>query len=128
MASLEGPPFSIEIDRSRDGAWVLLVTGEVDPHTAPDLDGCLRECETDGVTQVVVDFTESTLLDSTGLGVLIAAQGRLEERGVELKVAGANRVVGHVFGVTGLDRVFQLHASTAAALDGDGAVPHNPPS
>jgi anti-sigma B factor antagonist len=125
----EAPPFRVHLERRQDGVCVLVVFGEVDMHAAPELDRSLRECEYDGVKQVVVDFTDSTLLDSTGLGVLVAAQNRLEERGVPLKVAGTNRLIRQVFGITGLDRVFRLHASTEAALDGkpthDGQPKHD---
>lgn len=124
----EAHPFRIHLERRHDGVCVVVVFGEVDMHAAPELDRSLRECECDGVKQVVVDFTDSTLLDSTGLGILIAAQTRLEERGVPLKVAGTNGLIRRVFGITGLDRVFPLHGSTEAALDGDGAGTHLRPT
>lgn len=116
---LEEIPFRIHVERRADGRCVVVAAGEADVHAAPELDRCLRQCEGGGkVTQVVVDLTETTLLDSTALGILVAAHSRFAKDKIPLKLACTNRLVRRVLTVTGLDRILPVYASLEEALDG----------
>jgi anti-sigma B factor antagonist len=120
----QGPPvaarlFRLHVEHRTDGRFVLVAVGEADIQAAPQLDRSIRKCEDDGeVSLVVVDLTGATLLDSTALGVLVAAHGRLAKRGIPLKLVCTNRLIKRVLTITGLDRVFDIYTSSLAALDG----------
>jgi anti-sigma B factor antagonist len=114
-------PFSVHLERRPAGDCVVVAIGEVDLHAAPELDRYIRQCEDGELSQIVVDLTDATLLDSTALGVLVAAHNRLAKQQVPLKLACTNRLILRVLTTTGLDRVFSVHDSTLAALDGQGA-------
>ena len=98
-----------------DGVTVLELEGEVDMHTAPAFKDALLEAIDDGAQRIVVDACKVTLMDSTGLGVLVSGQRRLSPVGGSLAVACSGRV-GRLLEITGLHHVFTLHASREEAL------------
>lgn len=107
-----------------DGTRVVSVLGELDLSTAPEfereLDSAL-DLEPRG-GGVVVDLTSCLFMDSTALGVLIAARKRCGDSEDRLSVVAADRNVLKVFEVTGLDRMFAIHASRDAALSQEAAA------
>ena len=68
--------FSISIS-DRDGRAVVVIRGELDLATAPDLEAAIHGPLDDG-QDVVVDLRELDFMDSTGLRVLVAAHARVE--------------------------------------------------
>jgi anti-anti-sigma factor len=69
--------FSISTSE-RDGRAVVVVRGELDLATAPDLDAALIELQ-EVKQDVVLDLRELAFMDSTGLRVIVAAHARAEE-------------------------------------------------
>lgn len=98
------------------GVAIVVVTGEVDATTAPALAAALDAQVAAGATRVVLDLAGTTLLDSTGLGVLVRANRRLRSAGGALALAGATRLVRRVLEVTGVERELPAHADVDAAL------------
>jgi anti-sigma B factor antagonist len=97
------------------GMFVLTVDGEIDLYTAPELERELLPGVENGATGVLIDLTDCRFIDSTALGVLLRARGRLNgARGIALVAADPH--VRKVFEVTGLDRIFAIHPTRAAAL------------
>jgi anti-sigma B factor antagonist len=111
--------FSIE-DRPMGGdAHVVAVTGEIDLFTAPEFKQRVSAPIDAGRTNVIVDLTATTFIDSSSLGVLIGAHRRLKLRGGSLVVVCDNDAIVKTFRITGLDGVFPLVRSLDDALDGD---------
>src|SRR5215475_4941292 len=105
--------------RTVAGYLVLEVAGEIDVYTAPQLRERLISLVDGGARQVVVDLGRVEFLDSTGLGVLVGALKRLRGAGGELfLVCGQERLL-KIFRITGLDRVFTLYPTVAAATAAD---------
>ena len=86
---------------------VLEVAGELDLAYAGELRDKLAEASTPG-GHVVVDLGRVEFLDSTALGVLVAAAKRLHGTGGELVVRSPRPHIRRVFELTGLDRVLAL--------------------
>ena len=108
--------FSID-DRAVDGeTHVVAVTGEIDLFTAPEFKQRVSAPIDAGRTHVVVDLTETTFIDSTGLGVLIRGVERLNTEGGRLAVVCVDPNIVKVFEVTGLDRIFTIYSTRDEAL------------
>jgi anti-anti-sigma factor len=101
---------SFEVNVDGGGDVVVLVKGEVDMATAPQLAACLDD-HTD--RDVVVDLSEVPFLDSSGISVLVHARQVSRERGHTLRVTGEQENVRTVLEVTGL----------LESLHGDGSRP-----
>jgi anti-sigma B factor antagonist len=95
---------------------VIALKGEVDLYTCPELKQELLRVIDDGATLVVVDLSETTFIDSTGLGVLIRGVERLQSEGGRLAVVCTDPNMTKVFEVTGLNRVFSIYSSRNEAL------------
>jgi anti-sigma B factor antagonist len=105
----------MRIERDERGAWsVVSVSGEVDLATSPELRDALNAA-LEASTQVVIDLSQVSFLDSTGLGVLVQAHQRAEAEGASLRLVVTESSVRRVIDVTGLSRVFSLHDSLGAA-------------
>jgi anti-sigma B factor antagonist len=104
------------VSTTQDGDYaVVAVTGELDVYTAPVLEESLGELVEGGNPRLVVDLTEVTFMDSTGLGLLIKALKWTRELDGSLKIVANTDKVLKVFRVTGLDGVLSLHETRAEA-------------
>jgi anti-sigma B factor antagonist len=109
--------FSIETEQVGDARHVIALTGEVDLYTAPELKTQMLEAIADGAMDVIVDFTQTTFIDSTTLGVLVGGVKRLREKGGRLSIVCSDRNITKIFEITGLDRVFTIYPTRAEALE-----------
>ncbi len=90
-----------------DDAVVIAVAGELDPHTAPDLEGMIDARSTAGAT-IVLDLGDLRFIDSSGLRVIIAAHKALEERGGRLVIRRPTETAVRLLAITGLDEVLHV--------------------
>ena len=110
---------TFEIAEKRiDGVSVLTVSGEIDLATAPDLRERLMAQEADQVSAIVVDLTGVSFIDSTALGVLVAAYRRQEDAGRTLKLVVTEPRILKVLEITDLTSVFPVFASVDEAVGG----------
>ena len=56
----------------------------------------------------VVDFAKLDYISSAGLGVLLAAQKKLSEKGHALKLVNVNSHIKDVFHFSGFDQIFDI--------------------
>ena len=113
--------FDIKTEHLNQDAWVISLAGEVDLYTAPEFKQKLLEVIAGGAKQVVVDFTHTTFIDSTTLGVLVGGVKRLRANDGQLSLVCSDRNITKIFEITGLDRVFTIYptrAEAVAKLDG----------
>lgn len=103
--------------RTEGSAVVLHVYGEVDLSTAGELEQAVAAELAAEPTDLVVDLTDVTFLDSAGLGVLAHGHVKAEER-VRLRVVVTSEVVLKPLRLTGLDRLLEVYPSVEAALRG----------
>jgi anti-sigma B factor antagonist len=95
---------------------VIELGGEVDLYTAPEFKERLVQVIEDGKKQLVVDLSKATFIDSTTLGVLVGGVKRLRPTGGSLALVCTDQNITKIFEITGLDRVFPIHASREEAL------------
>jgi len=101
-------------DNLRDDRAVVTATGEIDLATSPALRTRLQDAIGRHRT-VIVDLSDVTFIDSTGLGVLIGGLRRVNEAGGEMRVVIADPRVLKIFEITGLTGLFSIHSSLAEA-------------
>ncbi len=106
-----GLEFVISSRRIATGTFVVAASGEVDLYTAPELERALAGPLAEGVTQLVVDLSEATFVDSTALHVFLRAAGQLDREAGELIVVVPDPNVRKVFEITGVGRFFSVVSS-----------------
>ncbi len=74
------PDLELESHPAADGDTVI-VRGEIDMATAPQLRDLLNELVDGGSTRILLDCRGLDFLDSSGIGVLVAVRKRLGEDG-----------------------------------------------
>jgi anti-sigma B factor antagonist len=108
---------AVEAIRQSSDVAVLVIHGQADLHSAPELREQLHGAIDDGAFHVVVDLTDATFVDSMTLGVLLGGVKRLRPQGGQLRVVVTQPGLRRIFEVTLLDRVFTLFPTREAALD-----------
>jgi anti-sigma B factor antagonist len=123
MNEIRDSLFETKVDRL-ENITVVRAFGEIDAATAPALAVALQEATEPSLHLLVVDLTMVTLLDSSGLGVLIAYLNQLKawrdetEVGMgptEMRLVVSERIL-KVLSVTGLDAVFSIVPTMEAAF------------
>ena len=102
---------SIDIREAGEGRSSWPIAGEIDLATAPLLAGALRwytECD------VIVDLSAVTLLDASGLTVLIRTRKRLRRTGHTLRTTGESGGVLAAMRVAGLVDTFHRRSAEDA--------------
>jgi anti-sigma B factor antagonist len=108
--------FDIKTEQLAHSAYVISLSGEVDLYTAPEFKQQLLDVIGKGATDVVVDFSDTTFIDSTTLGVLVGGVKRLRTNDGQLSLVCSDRNITKIFEITGLDRVFTIHPTREEAL------------
>ena len=75
----------------------------------------LAQLLSDQAKKIIFDLGGVTILDSTGIGILVVCQGKVAKAGGRLRVAGASGFVEDTLKTTGVDRLLQLFPTVAAA-------------
>src|ERR671926_716965 len=109
--------FDIKTEELGDGAYVISLAGEVDLYTAPEFKQQLLEVIGQGARNVVVDFTDTTFIDSTTLGVLVGGVKRLRSNDGQLSLVCSDRNITKIFEITVLDRVFTIYPTRQSAIE-----------
>ena len=125
-ASSASPPgstaFTISL-RELDGSTsVLTVAGELDLCSAPTLKWALTDALTGGCSELIVDLSPVTFIDSTALSVLVGVQRRLSA-GARLAIVCANAKVLEIMELTGLVALFELFETLEQALGASTTAP-----
>lgn len=120
--------FDIKTEQLNDESYVISLAGEVDLYTAPEFKQQLLEVIGQGAKEVVVDFTDTTFIDSTTLGVLVGGVKRLRSADGQLSLVCSDRNITKIFEITGLDRVFTIYPTRDDALAKLGTTGTNPPA
>jgi len=116
--------FDIKTEQLSDDSYVISLAGEVDLYTAPEFKQQLLEVIGQGGKQVIVDFTTTTFIDSTTLGVLVGGVKRLRTNDGQLSLVCSDRNITKIFEITGLDRVFTISETRDEAVAKLNGAPH----
>jgi anti-sigma B factor antagonist len=100
------------IHRQLPEGWAVAApAGEVDLLTAPELTAQLLAALNTRSSRLVVDLRGVSFMDCRGLGALLAARRRASDIGGIVCLVGANAQITQMLAITGLDRLFPIHAS-----------------
>lgn len=84
------------------GGTLLVLEGEVDPHTTEQLDEAVDAALADAGGDLVLELSGVTFIDSAGLRSLIRAQRQVDEAGGSLVLRAPRPSTRRVLEITGL--------------------------
>jgi anti-sigma B factor antagonist len=99
-----------------DTTHVVALRGEIDALTAPKLASRLFGLADEGKRRVVVDLSEVTFMDSTGIGVLLNALSHFTARHGELVVVCSDERILRPFELAGIVRLLTIYDTREKAL------------
>ncbi len=81
-----------------------------------ELQETIAQCAELGNKHLLICLSETKMIKSTALGVLISAHSNYVRRGGRLKICQVDRYVENVFIITKLSLVFDIYPDEASAL------------
>ena len=111
-------PFRIEAEAQgvESNVIVIRMAGRLNAASSPETKARLKGLAGEGPKHLLLDLSELSFIDSSGLSALVAGYKAAVEAGGNLKLACLDPQVREVFALTHLDRVFETYPDKAAAL------------
>ncbi len=100
----------MEIEKKK-GYLIVSLNGEFDIESSQTLKEEVRKNLTSENSNIVIDLTKVSYVDSSGLGTLIALQKDARFNGGSLSIVGASEQVKRVMKMTNLDKLFDFYTS-----------------
>ncbi len=101
--------------RTEADVSVLGVVGEIDVFTAPEFKRAINNAIESGVTDLVIDLSQVSYMDSSGFGTLLGATKRVRLKGGSINLVGCNEAIERMMKITRLDTVFNLFRTVPEA-------------
>ena len=108
----------MKIEHEQKGKVLLVTPNEsrLDAGVAQSFKSKMSELVEAGHVDIVIDLSKVTLIDSSGLGVLVSILKKLGEKG-EIRLCGLRDNIKSLFQLTRLDKVFAIYHSQAEAVE-----------
>lgn len=104
----------LQISSSTDFTLVKIQSSRIDAINSPELRTQVKELTDSGVNRIIIDLSNVTFMDSSGLGTIVSILKMLGVTG-DLVIAGATGVVADLFTLTRMDRVFRMCTDAESA-------------
>lgn len=103
--------------KESNGIAIIELQGDVVDvsHTAQVRDK-MREFVSKGIKKVIFDLSKVTLMNSLGIGILIAALTTMKSNKGELKLSGVTERIKSLLVITRLVTIFECHDSIEEAV------------
>jgi anti-sigma B factor antagonist len=104
--------------QSRDGRGVTVVKveGQLIVGNRQELKDLVGAALDKGERRILIDFSQTGYIDSSGLGALVSISKRVREAGGELRLSGLNEDLRSLFELTKLDTLFAIAETPQQAL------------
>lgn len=102
--------------RSNEPVQILQLKGELDAHTASELEAAFQHCQEKEHYQIVVNGEQLQYISSAGLGVFMAHIEEIREQGGDIKIAELQPKVFNVFDLLGFTMLFDIESTEEEAI------------
>jgi anti-sigma B factor antagonist len=108
---------SVSVPESAGATYsVVVLAGEVDATNSDELYGVLESVVTQEPRLLIVDMSELSFMDSTGLRMLLRSSRALDQQGGVLALAAPQVSVARVLQLTRADQLIPVYESVADAI------------
>lgn len=108
---------NLKIGRKREGsADVLVLDGQLDTYTAPDLDRAIEELVSKGSQWIILECSGLNYVSSAGFSVFIESHAELAEKGRKFALAGMPERIRRFFDMLGFSQIVSVYNTLEEAL------------
>jgi anti-sigma B factor antagonist len=98
------------------GVAVVQVEGQLIVGNRQELKDLVQAALDQGERRLLIDFSRTGYIDSSGLGALVSISKKIREAGGELRLSGLNEDLRSLFELTKLDTLFAIAETPKQAL------------
>jgi anti-sigma B factor antagonist len=102
--------------KDRSGVAVVQVEGQLIVGNRQELKELVQAALDKGERRILIDFSRTGYIDSSGLGALVSISRKIREAGGELRLSGLNEDLRSLFELTKLDTLFAVAETPQQAL------------
>ena len=102
--------------KDASGVAVLQVEGQLVVGNRQELKELVQAALDAGERRILIDFSRTGYIDSSGLGALVSISKKIREAGGELRLSGLNEDLRSLFELTKLDTLFAIAETPQQAL------------
>ena len=102
--------------KDASGVAVLQVEGQLIVGNRQELKELVQAALDQGERRLLIDFSRTGYIDSSGLGALVSISKKIREAGGELRLSGLNEDLRSLFELTKLDTLFAIAETPQQAL------------
>ncbi len=102
--------------KDASGVAVLQVEGQLIVGNRQELKELVQTALDKGERRLLIDFSRTGYIDSSGLGALVSISKKIREAGGELRLSGLNEDLRSLFELTKLDTLFAIAETPQQAL------------
>lgn len=103
--------------RTNGKVQILDLRGELDAHTAAELEAAIQKCQNDNLVHILINGANLMYISSAGLGVFMAYIEDLRECGGDIKIAALQPKVFNVFDLLGFPILFDILETEDEAIE-----------
>ncbi|SKA88296.1 anti-anti-sigma regulatory factor, SpoIIAA [Clostridium sp. USBA 49] len=103
--------------QKQDEKLIVHMSGELDHHSAEEVRNKIDDrLDRDNIEKLILDFTNVTFMDSSGIGVVIGRYKKLSMKKGEVCITNVNNSVKRVFDLSGMFKIIKLYENVEQAL------------
>ena len=96
---------------------LIALAGDFDLHSGPEFERRVLEALGRGASELLIDLSEVSFIDSTTIGILMRTRKRLAPLGGRVLVVTSDQNILRLFEITALDRMFEIYSRRTDALE-----------
>ena len=101
----------------KDDKLLISLMGELDHHSAEEVRVKIDDrIDRDNIRKVILNFSGVTIMDSSGIGVVIGRYKKMKNRNGKLCVAEINKTVNKVFEISGMYKIIDVYGNIDEAI------------
>ena len=112
-----GQAFTATVRRHGDAA-IIDLAGQINALAQPSLDGATDDALEAGPRRILLEFSNVTFINSTGIAMVVGVLGRAKAAHVKVEACGLTDHYREIFEITRLIDFMTIHHDEAAALGG----------
>lgn len=107
---------NLEFSR-KENNLIVIMKGELDHHSTEEVRNKIdNQLDAEGVNNLILEFSQVSFMDSSGIGVVIGRYKRLKAKNGNVCIVGVSPSVKRVFELSGMFKIIGLYDNIDQAI------------